>query len=143
MTTCPTKDVISGSSDASFKQFYCTVHVGKSRFSASSNLFALTHHTEESASPQSYKSEGTNAQEEEGRSLRKHCHLSINLQRCLGIKGPLQLSGPLNGQLSTCGHLRESEKNSSHFSLAPEHFNITALLLAWDHHDRPVGTDIC
>lgn len=49
-----------------------------------------------------------------GKTLEeKHCHLSINLQWCLGTKGPLQLSGPLNGQLSTCGHLREREKNSS------------------------------
>lgn len=40
--------------------------------------------------------------------------------------------------------LKGGKKFLPHFNLAPEHFDsITALLLAWDHHDPPVGTDIC
>lgn len=75
---------------------------------------------------------------------KKTCHLSINLQWCLGTKGQLQLNGPLNGQLSACGHLGWGGEISS--TLQPcawEFQHIIALLLAWDHGESPVGADIC
>lgn len=63
----------------------------------------------------------------EKKSLRKHCHLSVNLQWYIGAKGPLQLSGPLNGQLSTCGHLREQKKKKI-FPTSTLHLSISTTL---------------
>lgn len=111
--TYPTKDVILGSPDASLEQFYCSGWrtANSQLFKLSGNLpitqMSLVNHkvTVAKAKEQMFK-----VKENTG---KKHCHLSINLQWCLGTKGPLQLSGPLNGQLSTCGHLREEKKISS------------------------------
>lgn len=83
--------------------------------------------------------------ETEGVTLKKHCHLSINLQKMLGDGGATAIKWAIKWSTVNMWTLKGGKKKIlPHFNLAPEHFNnITALLLAWDHHDPPVGTDIC
>ncbi len=129
--TYPTKDVILGSPDASLKLFYCS-----GWRTANSQLFKLSGNRPiAQMSVANHKVTATKAKEQmfkvKQNTGKKHCHLSINLQWCLGTKGPLQLSGPLNGQLSTCGHLREEKK---FFHTSTLHLSISTTLLPYCWH---------